>query len=140
RYRVYMADEKSLGLSGVSRAAVAVAGGQRDRAGTLGQRDRFRLLTDPPITAAGGRAVLAERLPRSLASVQFLRVVPLTATGQEAAFDSCGVVPIAVPTDRNPPPPRVTGRADPSTGRGTLTIEAAGLDRVELAAAEPGLF
>jgi hypothetical protein len=140
RYRAYIADEKSLGLSGPSRAAVAVEGGRRARLGTLGQRDRFRLLTDPPIEEKGGWAGLDERLPRSITGVQFLRVVPLTATGQETPFDSCGVVPIAVPSDRKPPPPRITGHIDPANGSAKLSIEAVGLDLQELTAAEPGLF
>jgi hypothetical protein len=140
KYRVYIADEKSLGVPGNSRAEIAVAGGQRDRAHTLGGRDRFRLLTDPPLEAVGTHAVMNEPLPRSLATVQFVRVVPLTGQGREAEFDSCGVVPVAVPTDRAPVPPRVHVVVDPETGTARVTIEATGLDLVELQASEPGLF
>jgi hypothetical protein len=140
RYRVYVADQKSLGVAGDSRADVALTGGQRERAGTLGGRDRFRLLTEPPLEAVGGTVTLNESLPRSLATVQFLRVVPLTSQGREAEFDKCGVVPVAVPTDRGPPPPGVHAAVDAATGVATITIEAPGLDLVELQAAEPGLF
>jgi hypothetical protein len=139
-YRVFIADEKSLGLTGASRADVAVEGGQRDRAGTLGGRGAFRLLTEPPLAAASGQVVLDERLPRSLATVQFLKVVPVTPDGREAAFESCPVVPVAVPTDRGPPPPRASARINSVSGKAVVTIEAVGLDLVELEAAEPGLF
>jgi len=140
RYRVYVADQKSLGVAGDSRADVALGGGQRDRAGTLGGRDRFRLLTEPPLEAVDGTVTLSESLPRSLATVQFLRVVALTSQGREAEFAKCGVVPVAVPTDRGPPPPRAHVVVDAATGIATITIEAPGLDLVELQAAEPGLF
>jgi hypothetical protein len=139
-YRVFIADEKSLGLTGASRADVAVEGGQRDRAGTLGGREAFRLLTEPPLEVVGGQVVLDERLPRSLATVQFVKVVPVTPAGREAPFESCPVVPVAVPTDRGPPPPRVQAHIDPVSGKAVVTIEAVGLDLVELQAAEPGLF
>lgn len=140
RYRVYIADEKGLGVAGSSRAEVAVSGGQRDRMHALGGRDRFRLLTEPPLEVAGGRVTLNERLPRSLLTVQFLRVVPVTSQGREAEFDSCGVVPVAVPPDRGPPQPRAHVTVDNDTSIATIEIEAVGLDLVELQAAEPGLF
>ena len=140
QYRVYIADQKGLGVAGNSRAEVAVNGGQRDRAGTLGGRERFRLLTEPPLAPVGGRVVLNEHLPRSLATVQFLRIVPLTAQGREAEFDKCGVVPITVPTDRTPPPPRAHVVVDADTRVATITVEAPGLDLIELQASEPGLF
>ncbi|MGH9308387.1 MAG: hypothetical protein ACRD1U_03385, partial [Vicinamibacterales bacterium] len=140
RYRVYIADQKSLGLNGWSRAAVAVAGGERDLAGTLGGRNRFRLLTEPPLEATGGTVMLDERLPRSLSTVQFVRVVPLTKFGREAEFDSCGVVPVAVPTDHTPPPPAVRISVDPDTRVATIRIRSDGLDLVELELDEPRLF
>ena len=140
RYRVYIADQKTLGVSGWSRAAVAVAGGERDLAGTLGGRNRFRLLTEPPLEASAGTVVLNERLPRSLSTVQFVRVVPLTKSGREAEFESCGVVPVAVPSDRTPPPPVVHVTVDSDTRVATIRIRADALDLVELELAEPGLF
>ncbi len=140
RYRVYVADQKGLAIAGASRAEIAVEGGQRDRAHALGGRERFRLLTEPPLEAVGGRVLLNERLPRALTTVQFLRVVPLTSQGREAEFDKCGVVPVAVPSDRTPPPPRVHVTVDPATRVATVTIEGVGLDLVELKASEPGLF
>jgi hypothetical protein len=139
-YRAYIADERSLGLTGASRADLAADAEARDRTGTL-PRGRFRLLTDPPIEAdADGRATLVELLPRALATVQIVRIVPLTPTGREAPFDGCGIVPVAVPTDRRPPPPRVTAQIVPGSRRATITIDAVGLDLVSLRAEQPGLF
>ncbi len=140
RYRVYLADEKGLAIAGASRAEVAVEGGQRDRAHTLGARERFRLLTEPPLEPVGGLVSLNEHLPRALTTVQFLRVVPLSLQGREAEFDKCGVVPVAVPSDRTPPPPRVHVTVDPATRIATVAIEGVGLDLVELKVSEPGLF
>jgi hypothetical protein len=84
--------------------------------------------------------MLNEYLPRSLTTVQFLRVVPLTSQGREAEFDKCGVVPIAVPTDRATAPPRIDVAVDTAMGVATITISAPGLDLVDLQASEPGLF
>jgi hypothetical protein len=141
RYRVYMADGPGLGLTGTERARVAVDGYRRDQAGQLGNRDRFRLLTEPPLTPrADGVVTFAEPLPRSLEAVQFLRVISLTAAGREAEFDSCGVIAVAVPTDRRPPAPALHVLIDPATGSATATVDAVGLDLDALATAEPGLF
>lgn len=138
KYRAYVADAKSLGVEGASRAEIAAKGGQWDREHTLGGRERFRLLTDPPLEPSGGTVFLSERLPRSLSTVQFLRIVPATAGGREADFDTCGVVALAVPTDRRPPAPRVQGSV--SGQKAKVSIDAIGLDLVELEASEPGLF
>jgi len=163
RFRVFIADAIGLGLgagfgvpvggaggggdaggaggAGASlapRSDQAVVAGQRARDGTLGARDRFRLLTE--IEAVADSAVLDERLPRSLATVQVLRIVPLTAQGREAPFDACPVVPVAVPGERRPPAPSLSARIDPDTGRARLRIEVAGFDWIALQAAEPGLF
>jgi hypothetical protein len=139
-YRAYIADAKSLGLEGDSRAEVAAEGGQRALDHTLGGREHFRLLTEPPLTAIGGTVSLIERVPRALQTVQFLRIVPSTAGGREADFDSCPVVAVAVPSDRKPPPPRVEAELSASGKHSKITISAIGLDLVELRASEPGLF
>jgi hypothetical protein len=140
QYRVYIADQKTLQVPGTTRPAVAVEAGRRDRLNSLGGRNQFRLLTDPPIKATSAVAMLDERLPRSLTTVQFVRVVPLTASGREAEFHRCGIVPVAVPTDRRPPPPRLSVTVNPDTRVAEIDIAALGLDLVELEAAEPGLF
>jgi hypothetical protein len=146
RYRVYATDARGLDLPPMdgnrprTRAEIAVDGAQRGLNG-LGLRERFRLLTDQPLTTgADGSVVFDARFPRSLETVQFLRFVPLGARGAEAAFDRCPLLPVAVPSDRQPPPPRLSVEIDPATGAAEVTILAEGLDLVALDAAEPGLF
>lgn len=140
QYRVYIADAKSLKIDGASRAVIAAEGGHRDRDHRLGGRESFRLLTEPPLLAAGGTVTLNERLPRALQTVQFLRIVPATDRGREADFDSCPVVAVAVPSDRRPPPPRIEIQLSPDGTHATITVQAIGLDLVELQDSEPGLF
>ena len=118
RYRVYCSDARGLdiplktGTRPRTRAEIAVDGAQRGLNG-LGMRDRFRLLTDKPLeTGVDGSVQFDARFPRALETVQFLRFVPLSARGAEAAFESCPLLPVAVPSDRQPPAPRVEVRAD----------------------------
>jgi hypothetical protein len=150
RYRAYLSDARGLGIPATApfpggerprtRAEIAVDGANRGLVG-LGLRERFRLITDPPLEPRpDGTVLLDTRLPRTLDTVQFLRFVPLSARGAEADFSACPLVPIAVPSDRRPPAPRIEARVDPATGGARLTIVAEGLDRVALEAAEPGLF
>jgi hypothetical protein len=147
KYRTYLADAAGLDIPTQdgdrqrTRAEIAVAGADRAGAGGLGLRERFRLLTDPPVVAgADGSVLLDEFLPRSLSTVQFLRVVPLSERNVEADFAHCGLVPIAVPSDVGPPPPRISATIDRVTGAATVSIEAVGIDLVRLKNAEPGLF
>lgn len=146
RYRAYMADARGLDIALMegerprTRAEVAVDGAQQGLAG-LGLRDRFRLLTDTPLQPGGdGNVVFDTRLPRALETVQFLRFVPLSSQGNEAPFESCPLLPVAVPSDRRPPAPRVETRVHPLSGVATVIVRALGLDLVTLRAAEPGLF
>jgi hypothetical protein len=146
RYRVYSSDARGLGIPLTelnrtrTRAEVAVDGAQRGLGG-LGLRERFRLLTDNPIeTGADGSVHFDARFPRALETVQFLRFVPLGARGSEAPFESCPLLPVAVPSDRKPPAPRLDVRVDPATGTAQVAVLAEGLDLVGLKAAEPGLF
>jgi hypothetical protein len=122
------------------RALVAALACQAVRDGTAGNRDAFRLLTEPPIVAQGSFATLSTTLPRSLETVQFLRVVPLGVDGAEPPFDKCGLFPVAVPGSRRPPPPRLSGTVDPATGIAELTVTTDGLDAALLRAEEAGLF
>ncbi|MDZ3838183.1 MAG: hypothetical protein U0S49_12500 [Rhodospirillales bacterium] len=154
RHRVFLADQHGMGIGAAdladpfapasaepSRGRVAAAGCRRARDGSTIARIGFRLLTDPPIEAGNeGRAVLETVLPRSLATVQFLRIVPLGPDGAEPPFADCGIVPVAVPDDRPPPPPRLDAEVDAVTGRARLTVVAPDFDRVALARDEPGLF
>jgi hypothetical protein len=149
-YRVYATDQHGLGLTdhdlavpGIdappSRGRVAEVGTEKVRSGAHIPRDVFRLLAN--VTGdASGQALLQTTLPRSLESVQFLRIVPLTTEGAEAPFDSCGVVPVAVPESRRPPLPRLDGSVDPATGHAHLDVSAPSFDRSILRRDEPGLF
>jgi hypothetical protein len=146
RYRAYLADARGLDIALVdgdrprTRAEVAVDGARRGLAG-LDMRDRFRLLTEQPLVPAGDGSVLFDtRLPRALEAVQFLRFVPISDRGSEAPFTSCPLLPIAVPSDRRPPSPRVETRVDPVTAIASVTVHAIGFDLPALRAAEPGLF
>jgi hypothetical protein len=144
QHRAYVADAASLGLAGASRAAIADAGVKRALAGEIAGaevRKCFRLLTDEPV-AAGGDGVVRFRstLPRALQTVQFVRIVPISAGGVEADFDACGLVPVAVPADRAPPPPRLRVLAANEGSFPTLRIETTGLNLALLERAEPGLF
>jgi hypothetical protein len=151
RHRVYLTDQQGLGLASrdltervagaePSRGRVAAVGGNKLLAGAPVDRRGFRLLTEQSIVAGSdGRAVLDTRLPRSLRTVQFLRVVPVGPDGAEPPFDSCGGVPVAVPDSRRPPEPRLEGEVN-AAGRARLRVVADGFDRVALERDEPGLF
>ncbi len=124
-------------LTGMSRADVA------ERAGLLGNvnlRERFRLLTDAPIPGHAGTVIARETLPRTLQTLQLVRVVPISAGNVEGDFNACGLAPVAVPTDRRPPPPRLDVKLDPESGEASIVIDAPGLNRALLRHAEPGLF
>ena len=144
QHRVYVADAAGLGLAGASRAAIADAGVKHARAGELagaGFRKSFRLLTDEPIGAgADGVVRFRSTLPRALQTVQFVRIVPIGANGVEADFDACGLVPVAVPADRAPPPPRLRVLPSALGELPVLRIEATGLNLTVLNNAEPGLW
>lgn len=151
-HRVYLTDEHGLSLTDTdladtqsaiapSRGRVAVAGCRKVLQHRPVAREGFRLLTDPPIKAgADGRALLEILLPRSLSTVQFLRVVPLGPDGAESPFEACGIVPVAVPDAHRPPPPALEGRVDPETGAAKLKVLADGFDLAALRRDEPGLF
>jgi hypothetical protein len=145
-HRVYLTDQQGLGLSrkdfaepAPSRGRIAQVGCEKVmKNGNSVRRSGFRLLTDPPIQATtDGRAVLQTTLPRSLSTVQFLRVVPMSAEGAEAPFDSCCIVPIAVPEDRRPASPRLNGAVDPL---GAAQLQVVLTDKSTLERDEPGLF
>ncbi len=123
-----------------SRGRVAAAGCRRVLDGGQIDRTAFRLLTESPVVAGADGAVFTTRLPRSLETVQFLRIVPLGPDGAEPPFDSCGIVAVAVPDSRGPVAPRIDGHVDPATGAATLRVVTDGFDRSALQRDEPGLF
>lgn len=146
RHRVYLADQAAMQITAAdladdpqdatSRGLVAVRGADRE-----GIKKHFRLLTDPPLIAQGGVVTLATQLPRSLETVQFLRVVPLGSDGEEADFAKCGIVAVAVPESRRPAPPRLDALPpDAETGAVQFTVIAEAVDQVVLERDEPGLF
>lgn len=140
RYRVYFADAGSLGVTTAGRTRAEIAEDVGDL-GTIDRRERFRLLTDPPLEAdEAGRVLLESHLPRSLQTVGVIRVVPVSAGNVEAPFANCGLVAVAVPAERRPPPPRLAVAVDAGDGRASISIEAPGLNREELQRAEGGLF
>ena len=83
---------------------------------------------------------LKTQLPRSLETVQFLRVVPLGSDGEEFDFSQCGIVAVAVPESRRPAPPRLDAAIDRVTGKAVLTVSTDAVDEVVLKRDEPGLF
>ncbi|MFB9266612.1 hypothetical protein ACFFWD_26225 [Bradyrhizobium erythrophlei] len=152
-HRVYLTDQQGLGLAASdlhqpgtpadvtpSRGRVGAVGAKKVVSGAVVSKTVFRLLTDPPIKAGPTGAVATIELPRSLSTVQFLRIVPLSDAGIEAPFDSCGIVPIAVPDSRRPVAPGIDGSIDTVTGIASLTVRTEGFDLVTLRRDEPGLF
>ena len=151
KHRVYAIDQQGLGLTdtdlGVSgphvppsRAKVAAAGANKVLNGPPVGRSAFHLLVGTVTADDSGLAVLDTTLPRSLQTVQFLRIVSVTSQGAEAPFDRCGIVAVAVPDSRRPPLPRLDGSVDPATGVAHFVVTADGFDGVGLHADEPGLF
>ena len=144
QHRVYIADAASLGLAGPSRAAVADAGVKRALAGEISGPDFrkcFRLISDTSVPAgADGWVRFRATLPRALQTVQFVRIVPIGPGGVETDFDMCGLVPVAVPADRGPPPPRLRLLPAAEGQLPQFKVEATGLNLAMLAQAEPGLF
>jgi hypothetical protein len=152
QHRVYLIDQQGLGLTAdeisearpewiPSRGRIAAAGCDKVLNGTPPDPKAFRLVTDKPVEArADGKAYLTTTLPRSLSTVQFYRIVPLGPDGAEPPFNTCGIVPVAVPDSRRPPAPRLDGEIDPATGTARLRILAESFDRNSLERDEPGLY
>ena len=70
----------------MSRAEIGLRGAQLGIDG-VDLRGSFRLLTEPALTAGGAGVVqFAALFPRSLETVQFLRVVAVGTNNREAAF------------------------------------------------------
>jgi hypothetical protein len=74
-------------------------------------------------TDADNMVHFSTRVPGGLRSVQFVRIVPLTAGGAETAFASCALVPVVVPGADRPQPPLVDAVTTPDGGL-TLTVRA----------------
>ncbi|MDR6413320.1 hypothetical protein [Pseudarthrobacter sulfonivorans] len=142
RYRVYLGDARRLAdAAGValpdSHVRSKQAGPIHAAGGGLADKQLFTFLGEVAGTPAGdGNVHFRTRIPGALRSVQFVRVVPLTEGGAEAAFAACGLVPVAVPGTDRPPTPALDAVTGPASGL-TLTVRALGL-RAHLLAASPG--
>lgn len=142
RYRVYLGDGRRLaGELGLPFPHSPVRAAQAHPVHAAGNRltakSAFTFLGETGGAPAGdGFVHFATRIPGGLRSIQFVRVVPLTAGGAEAPFRACGLVPVAVPLQDRPPPPLLYAATDPALGL-TLTVRAHGL-RPELLGAAPG--
>lgn len=142
QHRVYVADATGLGfVRDANRAEIANAGVAMALSRASDIRKCFRLLTDDPVVAQDdGFVRFRGTLPRALQTVQFVRIVPISAGGVEADFDACGLVPVAVPGGQVPPPPRLSVAIPVPGEPPSLRIEATGLNLALLGRAEPGLF
>jgi hypothetical protein len=139
-YRVYLGDERRLAdqLGLVTDPAAPRAERVRAiwaRADELGDKRLFTLLESAPVSA-GGSVRFTHQIPGSLRGVQFVRVVPVSKGQVEARFDTCGLVPVAVPDDSRPPAPSLRVTVD-GAGTAHAEITARGLDPAALAA-RPG--
>ncbi|MBV9544523.1 MAG: hypothetical protein JOY61_09100 [Chloroflexi bacterium] len=141
QYRVYLGDERV--LAAALGIGVDPTTPRAERARVIWQRrieltdkSRFTLITSEPIAPSADRVVrFQHQWPGTLRGVQFLRVVPVSASqaapglpvGEvEAAFEECSLVPVAIPTTDRPPAPTLRARFDSATGA-QITVEARGL-------------
>lgn len=105
------------------------------------EKTKYQRITPTALKASPQNQVAYPlRLPRSLESVQVLRVVPLGPDGAEPDFDDCTTVPVAVPSSRRESPPLLVGEVDPATGAAKLKVIVDGLNLEELKREQPGLF
>jgi hypothetical protein len=145
RWRVYVTDFNALkdalpeGEREVTSRCETAAKGAKLVGQETVDRDRFRLVTREAIAAVDGKLTFETTLPRSLRTVQFFRFVPLTPEGVERPFAGCPFLPVAVPSDRRPPAPRIETTVQ-GDGSVKITVIADGLDLATLVHGEPGLF
>lgn len=140
KHAVYLGDQRTLlpNAAGQSRGAL---GAELCAKAQQHDKTQYQRVTPVPIEADGnGNVVYSLKLPRSLETVQVVRVVPLGPDGAEPPFEHCGTVPIAVPGSRRPPPPLLSGDVDAATGKPVLTVVADAFNLEELDRDEPGLF
>ncbi len=149
-YRVYLGDERRLAvalaipddvLHGTdqvpphrlhsTRALAADKICEAASAGRLREKALFTLLTEQPLKPVNGNVRFQFQLPGGLQGTQFLRIVPVTASGAEPPFESCGLVPIAVPRAEYPPSPTIQVTRTPEGVR--VRVLAYGLTQETLA-------
>jgi hypothetical protein len=140
-YRVYLGDARRLaGELGIVLPDGPVRSEQakpiHDVSASLADKRHFSFLGEAPgAPNDDGLIHFRSQIPGSLRTVQFVRIVPLSAGGAETPFQTCGLVPIAVPGSNRPPIPALAATTGPTAGL-TLTIRASGL-RSELLDAAP---
>ncbi len=141
RHLVFLGDERTLlplDDEPQARSARGVALCQQ-AAAHVGAR--YQRVTADALTAGNdGRVSYTLELPRTLETVQVVRVVPLGPDGAQPPFGSCTTVPVAVPSSRRAAPAQLSANIDPVTGVPTLRLVADGLDLAELRREQPGLF
>lgn len=127
-YNVYLADEqivtRQLDVFPDSPNRATRAAALHDHQHQPMKRESFTLLTPVPLPA-DGTVRFAHRVPGSLQTLQFVRVVPLTQSQVEAPFDACGLTPVAVPSSDQPPAPAVLIGGDDNAL--TVQVEAHGI-------------
>jgi len=139
KHLVYIGDERAV-MQNIPSGSRGARGAYLCAQAEHHDRSMFQRVTRDPLTAAAdGKVRYTLALPRTLETVQVLRVVTLGPDGAEPPFGLCTVVPIAVPSSRRPPPPMLVGDVDP-VGKPKLTVIADGFDLVELKRDESGLF
>jgi hypothetical protein len=133
-YKVYLADENVL-TAELDRLGVVISASP-NRATRVEsiygfrnlpfKREAFTLISEAPLSAAGGTVRWRHAVPGSLQTLQFIRVVPVASNGAEAQFDSCGLIAVAVPTADQPPPPGIDMKNNGDSGI-ELSVSAAGI-------------
>lgn len=141
RYRIYLGDVRRLAAGHVQLSGSPVRATDakpiHDASAALVDKHLFTFLGEAPGVPKGdGKIHYSVPIPSSLRGLQFVRVVPVTEGGAEAAFARCGLVPVAVPGTDRPAPPAVKTVVDASTGV-AVTIRARGF-RPELLDAGAG--
>lgn len=141
-YRVYLGDAQRLaGTLAIGLPPGSLRSAQvkpiHDASARLTDKRGFTLIGQASGAAGDdGFVHFQARIPGSLRTVQFVRIVPLSAGGGETRFEACGLVPIAVPGCDRPPTPALSSELDPAVGL-MLRIRGQGLHK-DLLDAAPG--
>jgi hypothetical protein len=152
RYRVYLGSSEQLAAElgigpvdsppGADRPLRArLAGTIWERRGELWDKSAFTLITSTPLGPVNGSVSVRHGLSGSARGVVFVRVVPVTPAGVEAAFANCGLVPVAVPHAEVPPAPVLRARVDDAGAAGqtvSVTVEVRGVPAAIIDGTHPG--
>lgn len=139
---LYLGDERTL-MQMPDKASRGERGAKLCTEAKHHDKTKYQRITPTAIKAtAQNQVTYSLRLPRSLESVQVLRVVPLGPDGAEPNFDDCTTIPVAVPSSRRAPPPLLipVDKVDETTGKAKLKVRIDGINLDELRREQPGLF